>query len=118
MGTGSSDHNVEMFVSGNSGDTDLESAQNVNDGAWHRIIAWFDNSNGEVGIQIDNNTPTTTTQSDKLPESSTTFLIGDNFGDSSDVFLDEVAFWKDYVLTSADRLFDWNSGAGQTYPLP
>lgn len=118
MGTGSSDHNVEIFISGNSGDTDLESAQNVNDGNWHRIIAWFNSSNGEVGIQIDNNSPTTTTQADPFIDTGTTFLIGDNFGDSGDFFLDEAALWKDYVLTADDRLFDWNSGAGRTYPLP
>lgn len=118
MGTGSSDHNVEIFLSGNSGDTDLESTESVNDGNWHRIIAWFDSSNGEVGIQIDDHDPTTTTQSDRYLPTGTTFFIGDNYGDSPDFFLDEVALWKDYVLTADDRAFDWNSGAGRTYPLP
>jgi hypothetical protein len=116
---------IDFFISGNiHPSVDVISNEIVNDGVWHRVVCWFDASGiGTAGVQIDNNTPATTTTVDMLSTTGTSFLLGDNFtaGGGIDglqaVFIDEVAAWTS-ALTSGDRLFDWNSGAGQTYPLP
>jgi hypothetical protein len=122
LGADSGDGKIDFFISGNDDpDIDLASNETVNDNAWHRVICWFDASgSGSAGVQIDNHTPATVSTVDIFSGGAGTdsLDVGDNFGDSPDVDCDEVAIWKDYVLTSDDRLFDWNSGAGQTYPLP
>jgi hypothetical protein len=42
------------------------------------------------------------------------FFIG-NSGFAFDI--DELAIWKDYVLTEADMTYDYNSGLGKTFPF-
>lgn len=86
--------------------------------AWHRIIWWF-KAGIESGIQVDTNAAVVTSISDKLWDlnnGNTQLSLEGFFTDHCDV--DEIAIWKDYVLTDSDKTFDWNSGAGRTYPLP
>lgn len=86
-------------------------------GSWNLVIMWHDSVNNEVGIQVNNGTPNTTSYSGGVTVGSGDFRLGD----SADLFAnpgryDEFAFWK-CVLTSTQRGNLWNSGAGVTYPF-
>lgn len=110
------DGKLDFQIEGNSSNFDLVSAP-INDGNWHMAIVWFNSGAGVAGIQIDSNSPITQSGVDMFdPGGPSRVRVGGNFGYVLD--LDELAFWKDYVLSSSDITFDWNSGAGQTYPLP
>ncbi len=117
LGNGS-DHGHVFFYLKTSGDSDINlDGGSINDGNWHRIMAWFDGSVG--AIQIDNNTPTTISASDHINGGTGAEMdIGGHIAISETaVYLDEVGMW-DVALTSDDRLFDWNEGAGRSWPLP
>lgn len=76
---------------------------------WHRVVCWYCHITGAVGIQIDNNDPVTDLWPVNLGQTCNYFqagLTGDAVG-----HIDELAFWKG-VLSDAQRLADWNAGAG------
>jgi len=81
--------------------------------AWHRVTVWH-KVGVEFGLQIDNDSPTINSIANNLLTGASAKLTFD----FSYAGIDEIAIWKDYVLTSDDRTFDWNSGAGRTYQLP
>lgn len=79
---------------------------------WYHLIAGFDNTNGQIFLQINNGTriltPCTSVQHVSLP-----FVVG-NFSDfpNSGAFLfDECAFWN-RVITTAEVAQLYNGGAG------
>jgi len=116
------DGKMVFEVLGNTNDSYLVSGESVSDGNWHRVTCWYDKGAFTQGIQIDTNTPVTaiTDLSDTGTSDLEIFDPTDNLPNppSPSFLVDEIAFWKDYVLTDADKTFDWNSGAGRTYPLP
>lgn len=117
LGTPSGHDSKVDFQFDNDTDTDnLMSNEAIGDGNWHRVVCWFDSGTFEIGIQIDNNTPVTDISDAAFSPGSQRMNIGSNLGYAVDI--DELAFWSSYTLTSDDRLYDWNSGAGRTYPLP
>ena len=84
---------------------------------WHRVIIWRSLSTLEKGIQIDNNLPDVAPISGtELPFGPGYLLFGNNqFGDCPQSF-DEMGYWIGHCWTAAERLNDWNGGAGRTYP--
>jgi Concanavalin A-like lectin/glucanases superfamily len=116
------DGKINFEIAGNSATFDLDSNQDVSDGAWHLVTCWFDHSAGIAGLQIDTHPPVTLSGVDMQNDSSspTHGLIGNPTlagSWSHPLLLTEFAVWKDYVLTNADKTNDWNGGAGITFPL-
>lgn len=115
----------------------------VDDGNWHRIIFTYDEDTGEARFQVDNNTPTLETVNESLivENGSIVFtapavpdvvavqlcpyfqIIGSGYpppydasGYYAGVYLAEVYVSLGAVWDDADCAYDWNSGAGRTYP--
>ncbi len=85
---------------------------------WHRVVIWYDAVSLEAGLQVDDALTTTILPSPAKPLQDWTLWSW--WGDDDDVprhlKYDEIAFWRGYVLTEAERLTDWNSGAGNGWP--
>lgn len=117
------DGKIDFYMVGDiQANHDLVSTQDVCDGAWHYIVAWFDAGTGTMGLQIDNNSPSTHSPQDIFDSGADALDISQSWngiGTTSDtVLIDELAIWKGYALTASDITFDYNSGSGRTYPLP
>lgn len=84
---------------------------------WHRVVCWWEPGVG-VGLKIDNgpslHTASTRTGLLDLGDGPLTFPETGG-APAPGQSLDEVVVW-DIVLTEEDMLFDWNGGAGRTYP--
>ncbi len=92
--------------------TTLTSAPGYAINQWHRVIIWHDLGT-QYGLQVDNDTPVTSSQSEDICNELDVdydFNIIDSY-----LGMDEIALWRDHVLTSGERLADWNGGAGVTY---
>lgn len=86
--------------------------------AWHFVCGWYDSSTSLVYIQVDNGTPATQVFTYGTRDDSGAFVIGSR-SSPSDYFngrIDAVGFWKK-VLTSTERGYLWNGGAGCEYPF-
>lgn len=85
---------------------------------WYFIVAWHDAVNDQLGIQINSGSPTTVSSSGGVKDSTLTFHIGnrDTANSTYEGRIDEVGFWK-RVLTSTERGWLYNAGAGCTYPF-
>lgn len=87
------------------------------DGAWHFFRSWFDVSDGKLKLQLDMGT-IAESAADVYANSpcSSVLLQGGTTAipDTKNGF-DETGFWK-RVLTNAEVLELWNSGAGTTWP--
>lgn len=86
---------------------------NIQDGNWHQIVVWRQVGVG-IGMRADASSTTTGTESNDWSSGATRW----HTSGFCSVDLDEVAIWKGYILTTTDIAFDYNSGAGQGYPLP
>ncbi len=86
-------------------------------GSWHFIVGWYDRAGQTVNIQVDNGTIVSTSWTGGTQDSAAALWFGKtNFGDFLNGSLDAVGFWK-RTLTTAERTFLWNSGAGREYPF-
>lgn len=90
----------------------------VNDGNWHMIIATYNKATNLITINVDNSGspasfPAASMDWSGGPGLSLTYPTP---GDFSPVFVDEIAIYKEYVLTPADQTAEWNGGAGRTWP--
>jgi hypothetical protein len=88
---------------------------------WHRIIVICDLTNLILSIRVDDGVP-----------AQVALNPGSNFADSDHYLdfelttgggpgqgekrFDEIGIWPGYVWTEADATYDWNGGAGRTYP--
>ncbi len=83
---------------------------------WYLIHAWHDSVNNEIGIAVNAGTADTTAHSAGVDDTAAVFYIGheDGASDEWDGLLDECAMWRK-VLTSAERTWLYNSGAGRSY---
>ena len=121
------DGKIDFNLIQTNGEVHITSLQDIADGQWHRVIVWHDAQTFDAGLQIDSNSPTnriTTELYNPCPTFCPSII---RLGDPTDQFpnppnpsflMDDLVIWKDYVLTPGDRDFDWNGGAGRTYPLP
>lgn len=84
---------------------------------WHRICAWYCEPSGDIGIQLNNDPPVTDVLMSGLNATPNSFFIttGGGAGETGESYIDEIAVWSG-VLTAAQRLDDWNGGAGKFYP--
>lgn len=86
---------------------------------WHRLIVTLNVVTRKITVQLDNGV--VEQQSAILPawtwRGDDILWIGTLTGTPARTsYLDEIGYWRDYIFTTADRLCDWNSGAGVTFP--
>lgn len=85
---------------------------------WHFVCGWYDSGAQVVGISVDNGSAVTTSNTSGTRDASSSFTIG-NLWSGAQAFdgrIDAVGFWKK-VLTSTERGYLYNSGAGCEYPF-
>ncbi|MCX6924523.1 MAG: hypothetical protein NT154_15105 [Verrucomicrobia bacterium] len=85
---------------------------------WHRVVCFWERG-VSIGIKIDNNETVTLATTDGVPDASafdsgSGVDIGQTTGTVTG-FIDELGIWK-YKWTEEDMTWDWNAGAGRTYP--
>ncbi len=102
---------LETTDAGGSTTFTNNSAQAISPGAWHRVVLWRTAS--VIGIKVDNQTSETFATSGAAAFSHLRFRNGS----SEAVTYDEIAVWRGYVPTESELRWDWNGGAGRTYPL-
>lgn len=103
------------FVVRNSANTAFVNTPNaaVSTGAWTMITAWHDATNNILGIAVNAGTAQTTSHSGGVNLATQAFELGRSGASSYfDGRLSGVGFWKNYVLTAADRTFLYNGGLG------
>lgn len=86
---------------------------------WHRLIVWVDIVATVCGIQLDDLAPVVSAAG--LDVSSwwgdSRMFFGTISGTGTNlIYLDEIGYWHEHVMTAAERLADWNGGAGITWP--
>jgi hypothetical protein len=82
---------------------------------WYLVHAWHDAANDLIGIAVNAGTADTTATSLGVNSSTATFRYAQNADNYYfDGLMDECAFWKK-VLTSAERTWLYNAGAGRSY---
>jgi hypothetical protein len=117
--TGSSGQKISFRVGNGSSSAQAlsESPYGVVDNTnWHFIVVWHDAAADTLNVQIDNRSPVATAWSGGTQNGATEFQLGhySAWGARWDGLLDEVGFWKK-ALTSDERTWLYNSGAGRSY---
>ena len=90
---------------------------NLSTGTWYLVHGWHDSVNNQVGVVVNAGTPVTTSTGGAAPaDAGGTFILGNrpDLDFPYDGLLDEVALWR-RVLSSADRTWLYNAGAGRSY---
>ncbi len=106
-------NNGAFGASANVADTTLGSPS-LN--TWYQIHFWHDATNNLVGISTNAGTAVTTSYSSGVFNGTAAFKIGSHDGGSYwSGRIDEVAIWKNRVLTLAERILDYNGGSGWDY---
>jgi hypothetical protein len=94
---------------------------------WHRLMVTLDMvdpMNVIAGIEIDNGARVTSSGVDLSGLYGDDFIYVGTIGEYSlpfppvyqPILFDEIAYWRNKVLTPAESLADWNGGAGKSYP--
>lgn len=86
---------------------------------WYFVHVYYNNTNNEIGISVNNGTVNTATTTITVPDTSANFRIGNRQYDvDSDApwngRIDEVGFWKKQ-LTAAEVTDLYNNGTGIAY---
>jgi hypothetical protein len=88
---------------------------------WHRMIVICDLVNLVLSLRVDDGVPATVAlnpgsnfaDSDHLLDFELTTGGGPTQGEKR---FDEIGIWPGYVWSEADATYDWNGGAGRTWP--
>jgi RHS repeat-associated protein len=85
-------------------------------GVWYFVSAWYDSTLNTLNIQINDNTPESTTDLYGSFNSTHPFVIGakENGTIPMGGLMDETAFYQ-RVLTASERTWLFNNGNGRTY---
>jgi hypothetical protein len=108
-----------LSVTDNTGKTTLGSSKNLVDNEWHR--ACIVNKSGDVmKIYVDGFLDSSRGLNGTFTQGGSGNLVFGIRSESSSSFpyeglLDQVIIVKDYMVTDAEVLKDWNEGNGQTY---
>ena len=82
---------------------------------WYFLVAWHDAANNTLNIQVNNGTPNSAAHSAGVIDSAgTCYIGGDPFSGWTDGLIDEVGIWK-RILTTEERTWLYNAGAGRSY---
>jgi hypothetical protein len=102
----------------NSGGSDtVTSSSALSSSTWYFIEFWSDKANNKIYLNINNGTPAEVTlAAARNGTGSGDFLIGKRQDAYPfDGLMDEIVFYKGRVLTSDERAWLYNSGAGRQY---
>jgi hypothetical protein len=85
---------------------------------WHRLLWWLDVPTRWCGLQLDNLAPAMNGPVDDLSSlwGDQHLFIGVAGGSQTPFYIDEYGIWSEHVMDAAERLADWNGGAGITWP--
>jgi hypothetical protein len=95
----------------------ITSTAALNTGEWNRVVFWV-KSGVEIGLKVNNETSQIVAETDIMLEAPDAPLQLPRVATDIARTVDEVAIWRGYIPTEAELLWDWNDGAGRTYPLP
>jgi hypothetical protein len=95
--------------------TSLNSTNDLAGDTWHRVILWH-KQGVELGLKVDNQPSETMTFTNLMASTGVPLELYVT-GTGNRIDYDEIAVWKGYVPTEGEWSYDWNSGAGRTYPL-
>ncbi len=84
-------------------------------GGWKHLVSYYDSTNDEISIVVDDDTPVTTTGVTAPNDTGNSMLFGRYNTTYADGLMDEVGFWS-RLLTAAEITELYNSGAGIGYP--
>jgi RHS repeat-associated protein len=91
----------------------------VSANTWHTVIAWHDHDsvNSTINIQVDDGSVNTLSYSGGTADSNNSLSIGafPGGGTGLDGRIDEVAIYRNRVLTTSERDWIYNNGVGRTY---
>ncbi len=111
--------NVWALIVGNGATGALLSAGplSVDTNTWQYNIAWHDATANTINITKNNGAVQNAAYSGGSYAGGVPFYFGSNRGvtDFYDGLIDEAILWKNYIPTSADRTWLYNSGAGRNY---
>lgn len=104
--------------SGSSSICDKSMTDTVSANTWYLLIVYHDSVNNVCGLSLNNGTPQTGASSAGPADTTAAFQMGYNTSASSYMNgrIDAVGFWKK-VLSSTERGYLYNSGAGCEYPF-
>ena len=98
----------------------IVTATGFSTGTWYKLDVWHDATNNQVGIAVNNGTPTTASTSGAAGANTQDFRVGTEGTLASTRFfdgkLDELGFWK-RVPTSGDRTTMYGGGTPPAYPF-
>lgn len=85
-------------------------------GSWYFVVCWHDATANTTNIQVNDGSVDSTSFTFGTYDDVGDFALGQEpfYGNYYDGLLDEVGFWKK-VLTSTERTWLYNSGAGRSY---
>jgi RHS repeat-associated protein len=94
----------------------VDSGSDVTTGKWHHVIAWHDSASNTINIQVDNGAVKSAPYSIGPTDTTYPFTMGaySNGATGLDGRVDEAAIYK-RILTSSERAWLYNSGAGRAY---
>lgn len=106
--------NLIFHVQGASGGL---AGGSISAGVWTHIVIYHDSVNDELGLVVNNGTPSTLAHSAGVPDTATDFVIGASVLQALywDGLIDDVGFWKGRVLSADDRADLYNGGNGHPY---
>jgi Concanavalin A-like lectin/glucanases superfamily/Purple acid Phosphatase, N-terminal domain len=84
---------------------------------WYLVVCWHDSAHATINIQIDNGTPNSAPQEEPIKTGTEQFNIGcyAAYASAWNGLIDEVAIWKNRILSPSDILWLWNGGAGRPF---
>lgn len=105
---------MSMRISDGTTRTAANDTTVLSTGTWYFVLGYYDSTNNLIGVQVNNNTATTVSQSNGAQDSTGTFYIGQAGNGASflDGRVDMVMIWK-RLLTSDEKTYLYNSGNGR-----
>jgi hypothetical protein len=105
-----------LYWAVSNGTTRTVLSKTLSTGAWHHIVAWHDSVGNVIGVICDGGTATTKAHSAGCQDGSGALYVGLSLGFGFIAGkIDEVAIYKNRVLTSSEASWLYNSGAGRSY---
>jgi hypothetical protein len=106
----------EVYGSASFGNGTTITGAELFDTNWHLIVCGHDAANDVIFYSFDGAAKTTSAHTFGVRDGGEDFVVGGGNGfNYADVDLDELALWKNRVLSDSDITELYNSGAGRDY---
>lgn len=106
--------NIRIQISNGITSNQVQDPTTEATGTWYFVLCYYDSVNDLLGIQVNNNTASTVSNSTGMQDEGGDFNLGQSGAGSAyvDGKMDAVMFWK-RLLTSAEKAYLYNSGNGR-----